>query len=436
MSTFTREQLVDGLPNPGLERRVVVTGMGVISPLGLDARSSWRSALDGKSGVDRIGKFDVSNYDTQIAAEVRGFEADKYIPKKEQKKMDTFIQYAIAASQMAMEDARFLDATGGVTAALPQNKTGVFVSTGIGGLPGIEDTHSTLRDRGPSRVSPFFIPKVIGNLASGQVAINYGLRGPNFCITSACATGAHSIGEAATYIRRGLTTVMVAGGAEAVVCPLAVAGFGSMKALSTRNEEPRQASRPFDRDRDGFVLGEGAAVLILEDLEHATRRGAKIYGEITGYGVSCDAYHMTNPAPEGAGAARAMEMAIRDARLSPSHIQYLNAHGTSTPVGDELESQAIKSVFGSHARSLVVSSTKSMTGHLLGAAGALESFFCLMALQEQIVPPTINLENPGEGCDLDYAPLHARQMKIDHALNNSFGFGGTNACLVFSRLTS
>ncbi len=415
------------------ERRVVVTGMGVISPLGLTAIETWKNALEGQSGIARITKFDPTAYDAQIAAEVKGFTPDLYIQKKEQKKMDTFIQYAMGAAQMALEDAGFLT-EGQANSAVPRERTGVFVSTGIGGLPGIEDTHTTLTQRGPSRISPFFIPKVIGNLAAGQIAIQHGFQGPNFCITSACATGAHSVGEAAYYIRRGQMDVMIAGGAEAVVCPLAIGGFGAMKALSTRNSEPRRSSRPFDRDRDGFVLGEGSAVLILEDFEHASRRGAKIYGELTGYGTSCDAYHMTNPAPEGAGAARAMSFALQDARLNTTDILYINAHGTSTPVGDELETQAVKSVFGDHARTLSVSSTKSMTGHLLGAAGALESFFSLMVLKDKVIPPTINLENPSEGCDLDYVPHQAKTTQAKHVLNNSFGFGGTNACLIFSKV--
>lgn len=415
------------------ERRVVVTGVGVISPLGLTAAETWKNAVEGQSGIARITKFDPTAYDAQIAAEVKGFNPDLYIQKKEQKKMDTFIQYAVGAAQMALQDAGFLT-EGQANSAVPRERTGVFVSTGIGGLPGIEDTHSTLTQRGPSRVSPFFIPKVIGNLAAGQIAIQYGFQGPNFCITSACATGAHSVGEAAYYIRRGQMDVMIAGGAEAVVCPLAIGGFGAMKALSTRNSEPKRSSRPFDRDRDGFVLGEGSAVLILEDFEHASRRGAKIYGELTGYGTSCDAYHMTNPAPEGAGAARAMGFALKDARLNTTDIGYINAHGTSTPVGDELETQAVKSIFGSHAKTLSVSSTKSMTGHLLGAAGALESFFSLMVLQEKVIPPTINLENPSEDCDLDYVPHQAKSTTAKHAMNNSFGFGGTNACLIFSKI--
>lgn len=342
--------------------------------------------------------------------------------------MDMFIHYAIAAQQMALKDS------GLVINESNQERVGVYVGAGIGGLPGIEKTHELVKERGPSRITPFFIPMVISNLAGGQISIMTGAKGPNLCTVTACATGAHCIGEAAHYIRRGQADVMIAGGAESTICSLAVGGFSAMKALSTRNDQPEAASRPFDKDRDGFVLAEGAAILILEDYEHAARRGARIYGELTGYGVSSDAYHTTNPSPGGEGASRAMKMALRDAELNPEQIEYINAHGTSTPVGDELESQAVKRVFGGHAGELWVSSTKSMTGHLLGAAGALESFFCLMALHEESIPPTINLENPSEGCDLDYVPLTARKRKITHAMNNSFGFGGTNAALIFSKI--
>lgn len=417
------------LNRPSLEqRRVVVTGIGMVSPLGLNAEQSWKACVGGVSGVDMITAFDASTYDVKFAAEVKNFDPSPYIEKKEQKKMDRFVQFSMAAADMALKDSGLE-----LTDALKE-RAGAIVGVGIGGLPGIETQHKILLERGPSRVSPFFIPMVIANMASGQISIKHGLKGPNYSVTSACATGAHSIGEATKYIRDGQMDVMVAGGAEAAVCPLAIGGFAAMKALSTRNEQPKMASRPWDRDRDGFVLGEAGAIVVLESYEHAVRRGARIYGEVTGYGVSSDAYHMTSPAPGGAGAAQAMRNALKDARLNPEQINYINAHGTSTPQGDELESNAIKTVFGDQAKRLWVSSTKSMTGHTLGAAGALESIFALLALNEGVAPPTINLENPGEGCDLDYVPVAARDGKFSHVLNNSFGFGGTNASLIFSKV--
>lgn len=410
------------------QRRVVVTGMGVVSPLGLNTETTWQNLLNGKSGIDKITKFNPEGFDCQIAGEVKGFNPDIYIHKKEQKKMDLFIQYAMAATEMALVDSKLNPE------ALKTPRAGVIVGTGIGGLPGIEATDGVLRERGPSRITPFFIPMVISNLSSGQIAIKYGAQGVNFCVVSACATGAHSIGEAAKYIRDGICDVMIAGGTESTISPLAIGGFSAMKAMSTRNSQPTMASRPFDKDRDGFVMGEGGAVLILEDWEYAEKRGARILAEVTGYGVSCDAYHMTNPSPGGEGAARAMGMALQDAGLRPNQIGYINAHGTSTPVGDEIETQAIKRVFSDHSKKLLVSSSKSMTGHLLGAAGALESVFCILTLKDQIAPPTINLENPSDGCDLDYVPMHARDGKFDHVLNNSFGFGGTNCSVIFSRI--
>lgn len=410
-------------------KRVVVTGLGAVTPLGLTAEESWQTALKGQSGIAPITRFSTEGFDVTFAGEVKGFQADLYVAKKEQKKMDLFIQYSLAVTKMALESAN-LNIT-------PENaeRGGVFIGSGMGGLPAIEEEHSKLIAKGPSRISPFFIPSVITNLASGQVSIQFGLKGPNYSITSACATGAHSVGEAYRYIQMGLCDFMVAGGAESTVCPMAIGGFAAMRALSTRNQEPQRASRPFDKDRDGFVLGEGAAVLILESLEHAQKRGANIICEVTGYGASSDAYHMTNPAPGGEGGARAMTLALKDAGLSSPEIQYINAHGTSTPVGDELESAAIKNVFGDAAKKLWVSSTKSMMGHGLGAAGSIESVFCALAVRDQIVPPTINLENPSEACDLDYVPNQARAGKIDNVLNNSFGFGGTNASLVFSKLS-
>jgi 3-oxoacyl-[acyl-carrier-protein] synthase II len=410
------------------QNRVVVTGIGGLTPLGLNIEDSWQNALKGISGIANITRFNTEQFDVKIAGEVKGFNPDLYIHKKEQKKMDLFIHYALASAQMALQNAN-----------LEMNeeigeKTGVIVGVGIGGLPSIEETSFKLLEKGPSRISPFFIPMVISNLAAGQISITHHAHGPNYSVTSACASGAHSIGEAVQYIRNGICDVMIAGGTESTVCQTAIGGFAAMKALSTRNDDPTQASRPFDKGRDGFVLAEGSGMLILESLEHAEKRGANILCEITGYGVSSDAYHMTNPAPNGAGAARAITMALKDAGLSPEAIQYINAHGTSTPVGDELESAAIKSIFKDHAKKLWVSSTKSAMGHSLGAAGAIEGAFCVQALRDQIVPPTINLVNPSEACDLDYVPGQARTGQLTHVLNNSFGFGGTNACLIFSKL--
>lgn len=410
------------------ERRVVVTGMGLITPLGLTLEESWKNAVGGVSGIDNITAFDAAGFDVRFAGEVKGFDPSLYIEKKEQKKMDRFIHLSMAAADMALKDSGLT-----ITEELGM-RTGTIIGVGIGGLGGIETQHSVLLERGPHRITPFFIPMVITNMAAGQISIKHGLKGPNYSVTSACASGAHSIGESANYIRKGLCDVMLAGGAEAAVTPMAIGGFAAMKALSTRNEQPKMASRPFDKDRDGFVLSEAAAVLVLEDYEHAVRRGARIYGEVTGYGVSSDANHMTNPAPHGAGGAHAMRLALRDARVNPEQVGYINAHGTSTPVGDGLETEGIKSVFGDHAKRLWVSSTKSMMGHSLGAAGAVESIFCLMALKENIAPPTINLENPSDDCDLDYVPLTARDGKFHHVLNNSFGFGGTNASLIFSKI--
>lgn len=401
--------------------------MGVISPLGNNLDETWQSALKGKSGVGPITRFDASKFDVRFAGEVKNFTPDTYIEKKEQKKMDLFIQYALAASQMAMEQSGFK-----VTEE-NTHRTGVFIGSGMGGLPGIEEQHTRLMEKGPSRVSPFFIPSVISNLAPGWVSIQYGVKGPNFTITSACASGAHGIGEAYNYIRFGITDQMIAGGTESAVSELAISGFSNMKALSTRNEAPQEASRPWDKDRDGFVLGEGAATFILESLEAAVKRGANIICEITGYAATSDAYHITSPDPNGEGFVYAMNGAIKDAGLRPSDISYVNAHGTSTPMGDPLETAAVKKVMGEHAKNIWVSSTKSMTGHLLGAAGALETAFCAMVLKDQIAPPTINLKSPGEGCDLDYVPNEARRGSFKHVLNNSFGFGGTNSCLILSK---
>lgn len=409
-------------------QRVVITGVGAITPLGLDLESSWKNALDGKSGIAAITKFDASKFETRIAGEVKNFQPDLYIDKKEQKKMDLFIQYAIATTQMAMEMSGFK--------VTEENsyRTGVFIGSGMGGLPLIEEQHSKLVERGPSRVSAFFIPSVITNLAPGWISMLYGIKGPNFTITSACASGVHSLGEAYNYIRFGMLEAAIAGGAESTISPMAVAGFGNMKALSTRNDSPTEASRPWDKDRDGFVMGEGAATFVLESLESAQKRGANILCEITGYGASSDAYHITSPDPAGRGFVAAMSGALKDSGLKITDIHYINAHGTSTPMGDPLESNAVKTLMGDHAKKVWISSTKSMTGHLLGAAGAIESAFCVMTLKDQRVAPTINLHNPSPECDLDYVPLKAREGRIDHVMNNSFGFGGTNSCLIFSKV--
>lgn len=413
---------------PRPNRRVVITGMGTVSPLGLNLKETWTNALEGKSGIDRIKTFNPEGFDCQIAGEVKDFNPDPYVHKKEQKKMDSFIYFAMAACEMAIKDSG-IDFSG-----VNRDRVGVYVGTGIGGLPGIEKQHDILRERGPSRITPFFIPMVISNLASGQVAIKYGLRGPNLSLATACATGAHALGEASKFIQDGTCDIMIAGGTESTVSPLAVAGFAAMKALSTRNEQPQIASRPFDKDRDGFVLGEGAGILVLEDYEHASKRGAQIYGELTGYGLSCDAHHLTNPAEGGEGAARAMTMALQTGGLNAEQIQYVNAHGTSTSVGDVAETQALKRALGGYAKKVWVSSTKSMTGHLLGAAGALESIFCLMAIKTGSVPPTINLDSPSPECDLDYVPHAARSGRVLNVMNNSFGFGGTNCAIIFSKI--
>lgn len=411
------------------KRRVVVTGMGMVSPLGLDVKSTWQAILEGKSGVGYITHFDAKDYPVKIAAEVKGFDPTKYIEPKEVKKMDRFIHFAIAATQMALEDAGLK--------ITPENseRIGVVIGSGMGGLPTIEHYHKILLEKGWKRVSPFFIPMVIVNLAAGQISIKYGIKGPNLAVTTACATGNHSIGEAFRMIQYGDADVMIAGGTEAVITPMAIAGFAIMRALSTRNDEPEKASRPFDINRDGFVMGEGAGIIILEELEHALKRGAKIYAELVGYGMSADAYHITAPAPQGEGGARCMKMALLDAGIAPEEVDYINAHGTGTKQGDELETQAIKTVFGEHAYKLCVSSTKSMTGHLLGAAGGVEAIFTVLSIYEDIVPPTINLDNPDPECDLDYVPYKPKKMQVRCAMTNSFGFGGTNASLVFKKFT-
>ena len=410
-----------------MNRRVVVTGIGLVSALGIGTDETWSGVRAGQSGVTRITRFDISGYATQIAAEVKGFDPLAFIEKKDIKKMDLFIQYAIAAAQFAMDDSR-LD----ITADNAPN-IGVYIGSGIGGFITIEREHEALLNGGPRKVSPFFIPSAIINLASGQVSIRFGAKGPNSATCTACSASAHAIGDAYEIIKRCDADAMIAGGSEAAICPMSISGFGQLRALSTRNDEPARASRPFDKDRDGFIIGEGAGVLILEELEHARRRGAKVYAEIVGYGMSSDAYHMTAPSEDGDGARRVMAMAIRKAGISPSDVDYINAHGTSTPYNDKLETLAIHNCFGDHAGKLAISSTKSMTGHLLGGAGGLEAGITALAVQNQVAPPTINLDDPDPECDLDYVPHQSRKMPIRYALSNSFGFGGTNAALLFKR---
>jgi 3-oxoacyl-[acyl-carrier-protein] synthase II len=410
-----------------LTRRVVVSGIGLVSALGIGTRETWAALLAGQSGVTRITRFDVSGYATQIAAEVKGFDPLAFIEKKEIKKMDLFIQYAIAAAQFAMDDSGLQ-----ITAANAPN-IGVYIGSGIGGFITIEREHEALLNGGPRKVSPFFIPSAIINLASGQVSIRFGAKGPNSATCTACSASAHAIGDAYEIIKRCDADAMIAGGSEAAICAMSVGGFGQLRALSTRNDEPARASRPFDKDRDGFIIGEGAGVLILEELEHARRRGATIYAEIVGYGMSSDAYHMTAPSEDGDGARRVMAMAVRKAGIAPSDVDYINAHGTSTPYNDRLETLAIRNCFGEHADKLAISSTKSMTGHLLGGAGGLEAGITALAVHHQVAPPTINLDDPDPECDLDYVPHQSRQMPIRYALSNSFGFGGTNAALLFKR---
>jgi 3-oxoacyl-[acyl-carrier-protein] synthase II len=409
-----------------LKRRVGITGLGLVTPLGIGVEKTWQALCAGQSGVGRITRFDVGDYPVQIAAEVKDFDPAAYIEKKEVKKMDTFIHYAVAASLMSMEDSGYK--------VSPDNadRVGVYVGSGIGGLQAIEEWHKVLLDKGPRRVTPFFIPMTIINLASGQIAIRIGARGPNSCAVTACATGNNCIGDAFRIIQRGDADAMIAGGAEAAITPLSVAGFAASRALSTRNDAPQQASRPFDRERDGFVLGEGAGVLWLEEIEAARRRGAKIYAEIVGYGMTADAYHITSPPEDGSGAVRCMRIALADAGLSPNQVDYVNAHATST-FADKIETLAVKNVFGEHARKLAVSSTKSMTGHLLGAAGGIEAVFSVLAIDRGLIPPTINYEHPDPECDLDYVPNKARKANVKTALSNSFGFGGTNACLIFKK---
>jgi 3-oxoacyl-[acyl-carrier-protein] synthase II len=405
--------------------RVVITGLGAVAPNGIGVEQFWDNIVHGVSGIATITRFDASKHDAQIAGEVKGFDPFKWIEKKEARKMDLFIQFAIAAAQMAFDDAGLKVTDDG------RERMGVFVGTGMGGIPALEESHRILMERGPGRVSAFFIPSIITNMGSGQISMRFGMKGPNSCVCTACATGNHAIGESFRIIQRGDADLMIAGGSEAVITPLTIAGFASMRALSTRNSEPTRASRPFDKGRDGFVMGEGCGLMVLESLEHAQRRGVRIYAEMVGYGMSADAYHITLPALDGA--VRSMRLSLEDAKMAPSEVEYVNAHGTSTPAGDANETQALKEVFGEHARKLPVSSTKSMTGHLLGAAGGIESVITVLTLSKGMVPPTINYETPDPECDLDYVPNTARAVQVHAALTNSFGFGGTNASLIFKR---
>ena len=411
----------------GGRTRVVVTGLGAVTPLGNSVPEYWRAICEGRSGVGPITRFDPKRLDCRIAAEVKGFDPLKVIEKKELKKLDLFIQYAIAAGVEAVESAK-IDFS-----QMDPTRAGALIGSGIGGILSVLEWHKVLLEKGPSRVSPFFVPSLIVNMASGQLSIRYKLKGPNSSVVTACATGNHAIGDAFRIIQRGEADLMVAGGSEAIIDELPIGGFAQMKALSTRNDEPTRASRPFDADRDGFVPGEGAGVVVIESLEHARRRGARIHAEIVGYAMTADAYHMTAPDPDGDGAVRAMAGALRDGGLRPEDVGYINAHGTSTPYNDKTETLAIKHVFGEHARRLAVSSTKSMTGHLLGAAGGIETIVTVLALQHSLLPPTINYETPDPECDLDYVPNAARKAEVDVAISNGFGFGGTNATLAFRR---
>ncbi len=410
------------------KRRVVVTGLGMVSPVGLDVATSWENILAGKSGIETITHFDTTPFSTRFGGTVKGFDVTRYMPAKEARKMDPFIHYGIAAADEALEDSG-LEVT-----EENAERIGVAIGSGIGGLPGIEKGHAAYMKGGPRKISPFFVPANIINMISGHVSIRHGLKGPNIALVTACATGTHSIGDAARIIEYGDADVMLAGGSEMATSPCGLGGFGAARALSTRNDDPAGASRPWDVERDGFVLSDGAGVVVLEEYEHARRRGAPIYAEVAGYGMSGDAYHMTAPSEGGEGAKRCMEAAMRNAGIEPEQVDYINAHGTSTPAGDVAETLAAKAAFGEHAYRLAMSSTKSMTGHLLGAAGGIEAIFTILAIRDQVAPPTINLDNPDPECDLDYVPQTAREMKIDIALSNSFGFGGTNGTLIFRKI--
>lgn len=409
------------------DRRVVITGLGLVTPLGIGVEETWHALCEGKSGVSEITRFDTSGFDTRIAGEVKDFHPEDFLTKKEAKRTQLFIAYAVAASRMALEDSGF------IIDSANQNRIGVLTGCGLGGLQILEETAKILRKKGPKRVTPFFIPMMIGNMAPGMISIYLGARGPNSSIATACASGTHAVGDAFKIIKRGGADAMITGGVESVITPTCIAGFNAMKALSVRNHDPEKASRPFDRERDGFIVGEGSGIVILETLEGALKRGARIYAEICGYGMSGDGFHMAAPAPDGEGAARCMAAAIDDAGISYNAIDYINAHGTSTQLNDLYETQAIKSVFKEKAHSLAISSTKSMTGHLLGGAGGIETVFTALTIHEGIIPPTINLDNPDENCDLDYVPNIARNMDVKLAMTNSFGFGGTNAALILSK---
>ena len=409
-------------------RRVVITGIGLVTPLGVGTGETWSALCEGKSGIAGITRFDTSEYKTKIAGEVKNFNAADFLPKKDARRSQPFISYAVAASRMALEDS------GLVIDSANENRVGVITGCGLGGLSSIEDTIDVIREKGPGRVSPFFLPMLIGNMAPGMISIHLGAKGPNSSIATACAAGSHAIGEAYHVIKRGQADAMITGGNESLITPTCVAGFNALKALSTRNDAPEKASRPFDRDRDGFVLGEGSGILILEPLENALERGAPIYAEICGYGMSGDGYHITAPPPDGDGAVRCMRAALADAGMSYDKIEYINAHGTSTQLNDLYETTALKRVFKEKCRSIPVSSTKSMTGHLLGAAGGIETAFTALTISNDMIPPTINLDQPGEGCDLDYVPKIARKKVVQAAMTNSFGFGGTNATLILKKV--
>lgn len=410
-----------------MSRRVVITGVGLVTPVGIGVDNAWASLCAGESGIGEITRFDASAYQSRIAGEVKGFDPADFLPKKEAKRTQLFIAYAIAAARMAVEDS------GLVIDSSNEARVGVITGCGLGGLQTLEDHTLIIHNKGPRRVSPFFIPMMIGNMAPGMISIAFGAKGPNLSLATACAAGSHGVGEAFRSIQRGESDAMITGGVESVITPTCVAGFGAMKALSTRNDEPLKASRPFDKDRDGFVVGEGAGILILEALECAQERGAKIYAEMAGFGMSGDGYHMTSPPPDANGAVRCMEAAIKDAGMTPDQIDYINAHGTSTPLNDLYETRAVKTVFQENAKNVPISSTKSMTGHLLGGAGGIETVFSALSIRDGIIPPTMNLDEPDEECDLDYVPYEARKTSINVAMSNSFGFGGTNASLILKK---
>ncbi|MBI4619663.1 MAG: beta-ketoacyl-ACP synthase II [Desulfobacterales bacterium] len=410
-----------------MKRRVVVTGLGAVTPLGIGVEKTWKALCAGKSGISKISRFDTTNFQTKIAGEVKNFDPEDFLEKKQVRRMDSFVHYCMASTIMAMEDSKL------EVANQDAERIGVLIGTGLGGLPTLEKNHTLLLEGGPKKISPFFIPMMIANMAPGQIAIHFGIKGPNTCVVTACAAGSHAIGDSYKLIQRGDADIVITGGTEATITPLNIGGFNAMKAISTNNDEPEKASRPFDKNRDGFVPAEGAGTIILEELELALKRGANIYGEIIGYGLTSDAFHITAPDPQGSGAARCMKMALNDANILPDEVDYINAHGTSTPMNDTIETIAIKTVFNEYSKKIPVSSTKSMTGHLLGAAGGVEAVFTILTIRDGIIPPTINYETPDPDCDLDYVPNIARKADVKIAVSNSFGFGGTNATLVFKR---